>query len=153
MSDDFNEELNFEKLEHPVIQYRVWTLIDRKWTSFTILFITSLLTFAVYHATGKLHLAFVVLIMLLGGAWRVFIPMQFELSSEGIIRWTLGHRRDIAWPEICSYTVQEDGILILPHRRRYPLDAFRGLFIPVPKKFRAQVQRRFAMYALKTSNL
>ena len=149
----FSEETGFTDMDQPVIQYRVWSLWERKLTGLAILALTAGLSFAVYHITDKWYLAFVVCLLLFGSVWRLFIPMQFELSTEGISRWTFGYRRTVLWSDIRAYVFQEEGILILPHTLRYPLDAMRGLFIPIPKKYRIAVQRRFLFYIEKAEQI
>ena len=148
----FQDEVVITPMDQPVIQYRIWSLWERKFSSLVILSLTAALTLAVYHLTDKPHLAVAVCVLLLGSVWRLFIPMQFELSVDGITQWVFGYRRTILWPEIRSYVIQKEGILILPHRTRYPLDAVRGIFIPIPKKYRIAVQRRFLFFLERTED-
>ena len=149
----FSEETSFTNMDQPVIQYRIWSLWERKLTSLAILALTAGLSFAVHYITGKPYLAVVACLLLLGSVWRLFIPMQFEFSTEGISRWTLGYRRTILWSDIRAYAFQEEGILLLPHTVRYPLDAMRGFFIPIPLKYRIAVQRRFLSYIEKADQI
>ncbi|MCL2305996.1 MAG: hypothetical protein FWC43_11695 [Planctomycetaceae bacterium] len=145
-----HDEIVITPMDQPVIQYRIWSLWERKFSSLVILTLTAGLSLAVYHFTGKTHLAVAVCVLLLGSVWRLFVPMQFELSADGI-RWSVfGYHRTIRWSEIRSYVIQKEGILILPHRTRYPLDAIRGMFIPIPQKYRIAVQRRFLFFLEKT---
>jgi len=146
---ELHDEIVISPMDQPVIQYRIWSLWERKFTSLVILSLTLGLMLAVYHFTGKTHLAVGVGILLLGSVWRLFVPMQFELSAEGISRWTFGYRRVIPWSNIRSYVIQKEGILILSNRTRYPLDAMRGIFIPIPRKYRIAVQRRFFIFLEK----
>jgi hypothetical protein len=146
----FYDEIVITPMDQPVIQYRIWSLWERKIPSLILLTLTAGLSLAVYYLTGKPHLAVAACVLLLGSVWRLFVPMQFELSVEGITRWTLGHRRTILWSDIRSYVIQKEGILILSHRTRYPLDAMRGIFIPVPQKYRIAVQRRFLFFLERT---
>jgi len=146
----FQDEVVITPMDQPVIQYRVWSLWERKLSSLVLLSLTTGLVLAVYHLTGKTHLAVAASVLLLGSIWRLFVPMQFELSADGITQWVFGYRRTIPWPEIRSYVIQKEGILILPHRTRYPLDAIRGIFIPIPQKYRIAVQRRFLFFLERT---
>jgi len=146
----FQDEAVLTLMDQPVIQYRIWSLWERKLSSLVILFLTTGLVLAVYHLTGKMHLAIAACVLLLGSLWRLFVPMQFELSAEGMTQWVFGYRRTILWSEIRAYVIQKEGILILPHRTRYPLDAIRGIFIPIPKKYRIAVQRRFLFFLERT---
>ena len=150
---EYNDDIVFSPMDQPVIQYRIWSVWERKFTSLVILSLTLGLTLAVYHLTdGKTHLAVCVCVLLLGSVWRLFVPMQFELSVEGITQWIFGYRRTIPWSDIRSYVIQKEGILILSHRTRYPLDAMQGIFIPIPRKYRIAVQRRFLFFLERTEN-
>ncbi len=144
-----SEEYLLDDDDLPILQYRVWSLLDQKMTSGTILALTLILSGVVYLATDQVHLAVAAFLLLVVSAWRILVPMQFELTADGITRWTLGYHRFIAWSEIGSYGLQEEGVLILPHRRRYPLDAIRGIFIPIPKPYRPGVQRRLQYFVDK----
>ena len=146
----FQDEIVITPMDQPVIQYRIWSLWERKLSSLVIFSLIAGLTLAVYHLTGKTHLAVASCVLLLGSVWRLFVPMQFELSADGITEWVFGYRRTILWQEIRSYVIQKEGILTLPHRTRYPLDAVRGIFIPIPKKYRIAVQRRFLFFLERT---
>lgn len=132
-----------------VVRYKFWALFDRKLTCFAIFSLTVLLSLTVYLATEKIYLTFVVFGLLIGSVIPLFLPMQFEITANGIARWTLGYRQDILWSEIRSFVLQEEGILLLPNSVRYPLDAFHGIFIPIPKKYRIIAQRRFLYYMEK----
>ncbi len=147
----FHDETTLPNSDLPVVQYRIWSLWERKLTSLVLLSLIFGLTFAVYVSTEKTYLALAAGILLLGSVGRMFVPMQFEMTTEGITRWTLGYRRSFPWADIHSYVLQEEGILILPHRIRYPLDAFRGVFIPIPQKYRIAVQRRFLFFVEKSA--
>ena len=149
----FSEEAGITNVDQPVIQYRVWSLWEQKLTSLAIFALTAGLSLTVYHVTGKSYLAITACVLLLGSVWRLFIPMQFELSTEGISRWTFGRRRMILWSDVRAYTFQEEGILILPHTARFSLDAMQGLFIPIPQKYRIAVQRRFLFYVEKAEQI
>jgi len=144
------DEIVITPMDQPVIQYRIWSLWERKLSSLVILFLTVALTLAIYRLTDKTHLAVAACALLLGSVWRLFIPMQFELSSDGITQWVFGYRRTIHWREVRSYVIQKEGILILPHRTRYPLDAIRGIFIAIPQEYRIAVQRRFLFFLERT---
>jgi len=141
-----HDEIVISPMDQPVIQYWIWSFWERKLSSLVILALTAGLSLAVYHITEKTHLAIAACVLLLASGWRLFVPMQFELSVDGITQWVFGYRRTIQWSEIRSYVVQKEGILILSHRTRYPLDAMRGIFIPIPQTYRIAVQRRFLFF-------
>lgn len=143
-------ELFIDNADLPIVHYRVWSLLDQKRTVLIVFLMMIAIVSAVYLQTGKTHLAIAASILLGLTIWHLWVPMQFEWTTEGVSRWTLGHQRVISWSEIHSYRFQEEGVLILPNRRRYPLDALRGHFIPIPKPYLPAVQRRFRLFVDKT---
>ena len=87
--------------------------------------------------------AFGVFLLTIG---RAFVPISFEINTDGIVSGTFGRKKFIAWEEIRSYRVQPTGMMIFPHTDRYPLDLFRSFFLPIPESLREEVQLRFAFF-------
>jgi hypothetical protein len=61
-------------------------------------------------------------------AWRLFIPIYFEISHQGIFQEALGHRTRIAWRSVVAVEVCRDGLLFMPGDVLFP--ATRGFFLP-----------------------
>ncbi len=78
--------------------------------------------------------------------WRAFVPVYFEINTHGITHWTFGRRRFIAWDDIRSYRIQPNGILLYSHANPYPLESFRGFYLPVPELLREDIHRRFVFF-------
>ncbi len=62
--------------------------------------------------------------------WRFFVPVTFELNSEGVHQWFLGRHRRIPWTEVRRHRVFRSGTLLLPYERDAPIDVLHGLFLP-----------------------
>lgn len=67
---------------------------------------------------------------LLVAFWRFFLPVRYELNSDGIHRVVLGRRRRIPWQSIRSFRADAGGVLLLPFPDPCPLDALRGEYLP-----------------------
>ena len=84
----------------------------------------------VHAATGKLHLALFAVLALTLTLWRFFIPVLFELNTDGVNQWVFGRHRRISWNEIRHFELCSRGVLFLPHADCRPMDAFGGLYLP-----------------------
>ena len=84
----------------------------------------------VHAATGRLHLALFAVLVLTVALWRFFIPVLFELNTDGVNQWVFRRHRRISWNEIRRYEICSKGVLLLPHADSRPMDAFRGLYLP-----------------------
>ena len=62
-------------------------------------------------------------------AWRLWIPVRFEFSSNGVIQTVMGRRRRIPWAEFDRYEIRRRGVLLLADADPSPLGALRGLFV------------------------
>ena len=80
--------------------------------------------------TGRAHLAVLAVAALAVSAWRLFVPVVFELGEAGIDRRILGRRRHIPWEAIHRHEVGPDGLLLLADEDRSPLCHLRALYVP-----------------------
>jgi hypothetical protein len=62
-------------------------------------------------------------------AWRLWLPVRFELSFKGVTQTVLGRRRRIPWSEFARYEERGKGIVLLPDAEPNPLAPLRGLYI------------------------
>ena len=128
------------------LRYSSWMLFERKGTVLVLLFVAVLLSGLLWYSTASPLLAAVALSIFLLSMGRAFVPFSFEINADGIVRETLGRKRFIAWEDIRSYRIQSTGILLFPHSDRYPLEPFRGFFLPVPKQLQEDIQNRFILF-------
>jgi len=80
--------------------------------------------------TGRVYLAVLAVAALAATAWRLFVPVVFEVSEAGIDRWVFGRRRHIPWEAIHRHEVGPDGILLFSDDDRCPLRLLRALHVP-----------------------
>jgi hypothetical protein len=112
------------------IRWLSWPARDN--AAVTSLVVVGLLAAAVVICmfSGRLVLAFLVILVLVAALWRFFLPVEFELSEKGVRQRLFGRQRHIPWQVIRRYEVCSAGVLLLPHEDRSVMAAFRGLYLP-----------------------
>ncbi len=79
--------------------------------------------------SGKPWLAAAAAGVLFLAAWRLWLPVRFELDVRGV-QWSLFRlRRFIPWDNIADAREDEQGVLLLGNRWPWPWSALRGLYI------------------------
>jgi hypothetical protein len=66
--------------------------------------------------------------LLAAAAWRSFVPIDFEVSAQGITQEVLGRRRRISWKSIAVCEVCRAGVWLSPTAGRRSF--FAGLYLP-----------------------
>ena len=132
--------------EQRPLHYSSWMLFERKGTMIFLLLIAAAVSFAFGRTMASPFWGAAAFGLLLLSIWRSLVPVYFEINVNGIVRWTFGRKKFIAWEEIRSYQRQPNGILMFPHTDRYPLESFRGFFLPVPELLREDIQDRFMFF-------
>ncbi len=131
--------------EKPIL-YHVWALRDRKWQSLFCAAILVLVVLWVVQFTAWIAFGVLAACCLLASAWTILLPVHIEVNSEGIVRTLLGHKRFIAWTDIRSYQECRHGMLLLPRKTRFRLEAFRAYYLPIPPSMIPEVRYRFRVY-------
>ncbi len=127
----------------PAVRWRSWPLRDGPATATAVLLGLAAAGVGVWRLTGQIHLALLAVAALALAMWRFFVPVSFELNTEGVSHWLFGRHRRVSWKEIRSFRVCSSGVLLLPRADPCPLDAFRGLYLPWgkhPDEVMAQVR-------------
>ena len=114
----------------PLVRWWSWPIRDSIPGAFVVLAGLSAAGTGVHAATGRLHLALFVVLALSVALWRFFIPMLFELNTDGVNQWVFGRHRRISWNEIRHYKICSKGVLLLPREEYCPMDALRGQYLP-----------------------
>ena len=78
---------------------------------------------------GSLVMGLVVFAAFVIAAWRLWLPVRFEVTSKGVTQTVLGRRRRIPWTEFARYECRRKGVLLLTEGEASPLATLRGLFI------------------------
>lgn len=132
--------------DQKVLYYSSWFVVDHKGTALFILLVSLLTAAAVWQREGSFFFALGALALLLVVVFRMFVPVRYEIDADGIGYRMLGRRHRIPWEEIRVYRIRHRGILLLPRQDRYPLEAFRGYFLPVPPALMTEVLYRFRVF-------
>lgn len=113
--------------------------------------IAGLLTAAlvVRMATSQTYLAIAALAVLLIALWRYFVPVTFELSSDGVTQSVLGRKRRIPWRAIARHETADAGVLLLGEEDPSLMAPLRGLYVPWGSH-RDEVLRHMSYYLGKT---
>jgi hypothetical protein len=114
----------------PLVRWRSWPLRENPLIGMLALAGLVGAGMYVYWATGRMHLAIGAALALAVAGWRFFVPVTFELNSEGVHQWFLGRHRRIPWTEVRRHRVFRSGTLLLPYERDAPIDVLHGLFLP-----------------------
>ena len=112
------------------IRWQSWPLRDSGVRTLLVLLGLLVAAVVVRWTTGRTILALVALLALIAALWRYFLPVEFELSQQGVDQWVFGRRRRISWKAVRRYEEYPAGVLLLPHEDRSAMAAFGGLFLP-----------------------
>ena len=125
-------EYNSSWTDEPPPLVRWWScpIRDSILSGFVVLAGLTAAGMGVHAATGRLHLALFAVLALTVALWRFFIPVLFEVNTDGVNQWIFGRHRRISWNEIRHYKICSRGVLILRHADWRPVDAFGGLYVP-----------------------
>jgi hypothetical protein len=75
--------------------------------------------------------------------WRLFPPLAFELSPEGIEQRWLGRRRKASWRRFRRWRQFHDGLFLSSSADPAPSDVTEGLYLPIPAR-RTRTRERVA---------
>lgn len=114
----------------PLVRWFSWPVRDNVFKGSVVVIGLLAGGLGVGWVTGKTHLALLALAALVIALWRFFLPVMFELNTDGVNQWIFGRHRRIPWVAIRRYEVFSTGVLLLPYSDRCPMDAFRGLYLP-----------------------
>lgn len=83
--------------------------------------------------------------LMLLSLWRLYLPVQFELSAGGITRTVLGRSRRVPWSNVGCVLRRESGVIVLRDWENGPLALLRGIYIPY-NNHKLDVQAVFDFY-------
>ena len=106
--------------------------------------VTTGICLAIWHYSGGMAMGAGLLLILLS-VWYIFLPVQLEINSHGIVRSVLGRKQLIRWSTIYAYQIRHNGLLLLTQQERYLLEPFCACFLPVPKGLMTEVLYRFRL--------
>jgi len=125
--------------------YTVWMLFDRKVPAVFLLFTAIIVSIFVWFKAGSVLLALAAFALFLLPLLPMFFPVQYELNADGVLIGGIIRRR-MNWHEIYRYDVRQNGVLLLPQREHFILEAFNGIFLPVPEELMPEVIYRLRFF-------
>ena len=128
------------------LHYSVWLAVDQTGSFLLLLAFAATIGILAWHITGSILFGLFFLLLLSAMMWNVFLPIQYELNTDGVVRKVFGRKTIIAWEDIKHYRVRRDGILLFSQYERYSLEAFRGHFLPVPSSLMTEILYRFRFF-------
>jgi len=114
----------------PRMRWTVWPLIDRPWASLSLGVLTLAIGYAVYATSGKWYWTAAASLAIIVAAWRLFLPVTFEVTLRGLKQESMIQSARTPWSEIRAVRKCSGGLLLLSGNDDSPLDALRGLFLP-----------------------
>ena len=110
------------------IVWRSWPLGDggrQVWLLATVLAIVAAV---VISTTGSPRWMTVSVVLVAAAAWRIFVPVVFELNALGVSQHLLGRIRRIPWSAIEYARIGREGVFFSLDGA--PLADLRGLYVP-----------------------
>lgn len=112
------------------VRVRAWPLAEGDRVAWGAIFVAGLLFAAAAYVSRSAGTAAVITGLLVISLWRLWVPVQFELSAGGITRTVLGRARRVSWSQMGSIQRRERGVLVLRDFENGPLSLLRGVYIP-----------------------
>lgn len=111
----------------PAIRWRVWPLVQGGPANALVVGAITAAAAMVGLATRNPAWALVALALTSAAAWRLFVPITFEINSQGVFQEFLGRRERIGWRAIHGCQPGQAGVFL---SLGGPLPLFRGLYVP-----------------------
>ena len=123
-------ELTFEREVPAVLSWRSWPLVDHaRWSWLVPLGVLAVGALAVTLSGSWLMGMFAVVVVTLS-MWQFWLPVTFEIDSQGLRRWALGRPRLVPWAAVRAYQPRATGIVLFQRPDPLPIDALRAIFVP-----------------------
>jgi hypothetical protein len=114
----------------PPVRWRVWYLADQPGWAIGWLLVLAVVWALVVWVTGRGYLGWLAVGVLVVGSWRLWTPVRYELSPEGIQQAIWGFRWTIAWKAIGRYEPTDSGVWLFPHSPTPSGKQARGMYLP-----------------------
>ena len=69
---------------------------------------------AVWWLSNSLVAGLVGLVAVVLAAWRLWLPVRYELGPSGVTVTVMGRRRRIPWRQIARYEIRRRGVVLIP---------------------------------------
>jgi hypothetical protein len=110
------------------IVWRSWPLGDGGRQLWLLVSVLSVVAAVVGYATGSPRWMAASVALVAAAAWRIFVPVVFELNTLGVSQHLLGRIRRIPWSAIEYARIGREGVFFSLDGT--PLADLRGLYVP-----------------------
>lgn len=129
----------------PPLRWRVWLMAEHPGSLIGGIVLGVGVWGIVRWVTGQGYLGGLAVGVVIMAGWWFFLPISYELNSEGVIRGIGRLRWKIPWEAIGRYEVMDSGVWLLPTPRPSLLEVFRGVYLPWGG-YREEVLRQIQHY-------
>ena len=110
------------------IVWRSWPLGDGDRQVWLLAIVLAIVATVVGSATGSPRWMAVSVVLVAAAAWRIFVPVVFELNALGVSQHLLGRIRRVPWSAIEYACIGREGVFFSLDGT--PLADLRGLYVP-----------------------
>lgn len=112
----------------PPVAWRSWPMAEGGAPVWLFLAASAVVGGATAAVTGNSGWAAAAVVLIGVAAWRLFVPVVFEVSALGVTEQVLSRRRRIPWSMIERVEIGREGVYL--GLESAPLAALRGLYVP-----------------------
>lgn len=123
------------------ISWRVWPLADGEGRAWLWLVLVGVFAFVAAEIMQEPIWGGVVLVLFLVSLRRLFVPVTYQLSSDGIERKMWRGWRRISWRKVRRYHVFPDGIFFAFTQEPEAFDSFRGVYVPLGRRVTLAIRK------------
>jgi len=132
-----------------------WPLRQQPWRSLGLLIAVAFASVLVARAVESVWAGFAVCLALNVCLWRMWLPVEFELSPRGVVQNYLGRQQRIAWRDIVRCEFQTRGFLLHATDDATAIGSLRSIFVRYPpqhQQVRELIELEMARWPLRTSS-
>jgi len=137
------------------IRYRHWPLRDQPWRSVVLLTIVGCASVLAARAAGNLWAGFAACLALIICLWRMWLPVEFEFSSRGVVQTYWGRQLRVPWRDIARVEFKERGLLLHATEDTTAVGYMRSIFVRYPpqsEQLRELIEFEMGRWAQRTSS-
>jgi hypothetical protein len=112
------------------IQIRSWPLRDEGVGPWLFVAVIVGLAVAAAFVARNAGMGAILFAAMAVAAWRLWMPVRFELGSRGIVQTVAGRQQRIPWSSVARFEVRPHGVLFLTDADPRLLALLRGLYVP-----------------------
>ena len=115
--------------QSPRCEFSRWPLREERLASAIVLGVMVLVSVGIGYLGGTFWWGVVAAAALAVSLWRMWLPVEFQLSELGVSQSTVRRSWRRPWDTFAGYEVRNEGILLLPLEDNSLLGRLKGLYI------------------------